>query len=1030
MNEGNRPSGLSVIKFLTGSLAGSVFPLNQPAITIGCDPTNDIVIKDDQTIVSFHARILWKNGFWSIEKHPQANTITINAHTIQHETALATGATVGLGENTTFLFLLDEVGKDSPQQSSDEKVHTHTTTSTPSSTEPAYASSLPPPSMRRFTGPILRPDATLIAPLSALGIPSLEVSSNNYSEKQTFALDKQVVNIGRDATNDIVINDQTVSGHHVQVVRQGNTLILVHPHPNRKQTLNGLFYQGRKIRGDEPFRQVLTHGDIFRISNENGSFVSLTYNDGSGVEQVALPPVKPIKLRDSEVKIGRAPDNTVVLAHPQVSAHHARLISEGGTHRILDLGSTNHVYINGQLITNTLLKLGDEIRIGPYRLLYEGTQLTEYNESNSIRVDALNLKKFGNNRVTLLNNISLSIPPRTFVALVGGSGAGKSTLLNALSGLNPAQEGKVLYNGQDYYRNLAAFNTQIGYVPQDDIVHRDLTVGRALFYAARMRLPRDFTREQISQRIDEVLDDVEMKDRRNLLISKLSGGQRKRVSIALELLANPSLFFLDEPTSGLDPGLDRKMMFLLRKLADKGHTIILVTHATNNLSACDFVCFLTRGGRLAYFGPPEQAKLFFAKDDFAEIYSCLEPTQDNAQIPEEAEVKFRASKAYQQYVAQPLKDSVAHEEGVSGTGKGKEKLRRARRGNPFTQFRLLCVRQLERLKNNRSNLMALIIQAPLVALLLMLLVRFEIGTNIFDANTLVQCKASVPSASSASGLLVLPGIRNPAALVNCSQVVNFLNHDPSGKQYANSKGGTNTALQDFIVPSQGGGDAQRVVFLVAFFIIIFGLINGSNGIVKEAAIYQRERSVNLSLLAYMFSKIFVLGLIVLLQSAIMLVVVQVFEPLSQGVFLPVLLETYITLGLVGLTGVMFGILLSSVGSNEDTVSSLLPLVIIPQVILSGAIIPLKDWLIQIVATVVPSRWALVAIGSTLGLHSDKIDGSKLFGDDPAFHGTLYSIYSSTDATQRILLAWGALATIIVVLTLLTGISLKGKDRRK
>ena len=181
-----------------------------------------------------------------------------------------------------------------------------------------------------------------------------------------------------------------------------------------------------------------------------------------------------------------------------------------------------------------------------------------------IRIDAHNLKRYGHNNVTLIDNISLSIPPRKFVAVVGGSGAGKSMLINALSGLRPASEGKVLYNGIDYYRNLAAFSGQIGYVPQDDIVHRDLTVERALYYAAKMRLPGDFTAEQIWQRINEVLEDVELTARRGLLIKKLSGGQRKRVSIALELLSNPSLFFLDEPTSGLDRGLDRKMMFLLR----------------------------------------------------------------------------------------------------------------------------------------------------------------------------------------------------------------------------------------------------------------------------------------------------------------------------------------------------------------------------------------------------------------------------------------------------------------------------------
>src|SRR5581483_11755500 len=204
----------------------------------------------------------------------------------------------------------------------------------------------------------------------------------------------------------------------------------------------------------------------------------------------------------------------------------------------------NHVYVNGQMVHQVqMLTAGDEIRIGPYRLSFTGEQINRYDESNSIRIDAIDLRKTGNNNVVLLNDISLAIPPRKFVALVGGSGAGKSTLMDALNGLRPAQQGAVFYNGKDYYHHLAAFSTQLGYVPQDDIIHRDLTVERALYYTARMRLPEDFTEEQVRQRIDEVLDDVEMKHRRKLLVSKLSGGQRKRISIALELLANPSVFF-------------------------------------------------------------------------------------------------------------------------------------------------------------------------------------------------------------------------------------------------------------------------------------------------------------------------------------------------------------------------------------------------------------------------------------------------------------------------------------------------------
>src|ERR1700692_2243912 len=226
--------------------------------------------------------------------------------------------------------------------------------------------------------------------------------------------------------------------------------------------------------------------------------------------------------------------------------------------------------------------------------------------------------------------------------------------MDALNGLRPAQKGAVYYNDKDYYHHLASFSTQLGYVPQDDIIHRDLTVERALYYTARMRLPEDFSEEQVKQRIDEVLDEVEMKHRRTLLVSKLSGGQRKRVSIALELLANPSVFFLDEPTSGLDPGLDRKMMFLLRRLADRGRTIILVTHATNNINACDYVCFLAQGGHLAYFGPPNEAKAYFHKTDFAEIYSTLEATKEEPDIAQKAGQRFLASADYQRYVVGPM----------------------------------------------------------------------------------------------------------------------------------------------------------------------------------------------------------------------------------------------------------------------------------------------------------------------------------------------------------------------------------------
>src|SRR5216684_4124813 len=711
MHNGNTPPGLVSIRFLSGPLAGQTFRIRKPTVTIGRSETNDIAVNSDQHVSRTHARLRWNGTSWSIEKLAQQNTLTVNQQQVEQVT-ISNNTTIGLGINTTFLFLVE------PERPATSPVQTVPgSRPLPQNVAPPLYPAQPQQGFaEHMKGPGESPDETQVAH----GLPSLEVSSNIHGARQSYPLLKEVINIGRDASNDISVKDGgIISSLHLQIVRQDGQFVLIHPHPNRPRTLNGLLYQGRKIRGDEPFHKILTRGDIFRIGDENGTLVTLTYNDGTGIQQEELlPPVQPIHLDKREITIGRRPDNTVVLPHPQVSAHHARMVQEGGTYRIVDLNSTNHTYVNSEQTTNYLLKLGDEIRVGPFRLVYEANQLIQYDETNFIRIDAMGLKKTGNKGVPLLSDISISIPPRKFVALVGGSGAGKSTLMDALNGLRPAHQGKVLYNGQDYYRNLAAFSTQLGYVPQDDIVHRDLTVERALYYAAKMRLPGDFTDAQIKQRIDEVLEDVEMIGRRKLLVSKLSGGQRKRVSIALELLANPSLFFLDEPTSGLDPGLDRKMMFLLRKLADKGHTILLVTHATNNINVCDYVCFLAQGGRLVYFGPPDGAKAYFGKTDFAEIYTALEPTEENPNIPAEAESKFKASPDFQKYVFGPLSQGPASR---INEIKQTAAVKLPKRGNPWKQYSLLSRRYMALLKNDAGNLLILLFQAPVTGLLLVLM---------------------------------------------------------------------------------------------------------------------------------------------------------------------------------------------------------------------------------------------------------------------------------------------------------------------
>ncbi|GAC1391111.1 MAG: hypothetical protein NVS4B11_05590 [Ktedonobacteraceae bacterium] len=244
--------------------------------------------------------------------------------------------------------------------------------------------------------------------------------------------------------------------------------------------------------------------------------------------------------------------------------------------------------------------------------------------------------------------------------------------------------------------------------------------------------------------------------RRDVLVGKLSGGERKCVSIALELLAAPSIFFLDEPTSGLDPGLDYKMMHLLRDLAEKGRTVVLVTHTIMNIEVCDYVCFLARGGRIAYYGPPTEAKTYFGTDNFAEIYALLEPTEAHPYIPEEAEERFKQSPYYKQYILGPQEQEKPEEAEATPIQTPTTK-----RISSWKQFLLLSQRYLELLKNDTGNLLILLLQAPIIGLILVYLA----GQGSFDPTSVVQCptRANILSRTG------------PIVSIDCQRVVDLLN---------------------------------------------------------------------------------------------------------------------------------------------------------------------------------------------------------------------------------------------------------------
>src|SRR5574341_395004 len=360
-----------------------------------------------------------------------------------------------------------------------------------------------------------------------------------------------------------------------------------------------------------------------------------------------------LHLADFEaVTIGRAPDNNLVLDHPVVSRYHAVIERMGTRFRLRDLRSSNGVFVNGQRVARDVwLKEQDEIRIGPHVFTMSGGSLQQQAETG-LGIEACTLRKRVGRGTVILHDVSMTVRPQELVALVGMSGAGKTTLLNALSGYRPAKPGEVVVAGMDLYRHYDLFRNEIGYVPQKDIVHMELTPQAALEYAAQLRMPPDTTPAERKRRVAEVLADLDLTERRHVPIHRLSGGQLKRVSIGVELLTKPRLFFLDEPTSGLDPGTEYDMMKLLRRLADQGRTVVLVTHATKNVMLCDKVVFMARGGYLAYFGPPEQALGYFdgyrtprerreKEMEFDDIYRILD--DETRGTPEEWSERFKAS---------------------------------------------------------------------------------------------------------------------------------------------------------------------------------------------------------------------------------------------------------------------------------------------------------------------------------------------------------------------------------------------------
>ncbi|HEX5503002.1 MAG TPA: ATP-binding cassette domain-containing protein, partial [Thermomicrobiales bacterium] len=425
--------------------------------------------------------------------------------------------------------------------------------------------------------------------------------------------------------------------------------------------------------------------------------------------------------------IGRDPGNDLALPSRVVSRYHAVLEQDGATSRLRDLGSANGTTVNGEPIESVALADGDEIWIGDQRLVFDHRQVAPRAAPRGIRVEATDLRREVRGGKQLLHDISLAILPGELVAIVGRSGAGKTTLLDALSGVHPATGGTVRYDGRDYYRDLARYRAALGYVPQDDIIHTALPVRRTLAYAARLRLPPDTAPADLAAAVDQTLASLNLTAHAGTRVRDLSGGQRKRASIGVELLTRPRVFFLDEPTSGLDPATDAQMTRLLRRLADEGSTVVLTTHATRNALLCDKLVFLARGGYLAFVGSPQRALEYFQADTLDQIYERL----DDEATPEVWARRFRESADYARAVPPPPDGAREAARSAARPARGPHR-RGAGVGRQLRQFAVLSRRSLDILTLNPPLLISLLVQPLAITVLMLLLFRSGAFSASYD----------------------------------------------------------------------------------------------------------------------------------------------------------------------------------------------------------------------------------------------------------------------------------------------------------
>ena len=725
--------------------------------------------------------------------------------------------------------------------------------------------------------------------IPSVSSPTGRTTPSSGDDEKTQLLDnrhKKSICIGRSEECDFVIRSHLVSRRHAFLYRRPDGTYVL----KDNNSTNGTYINGRLLTGGA----VVTETDRIKIGGKVYSLRDFLTGRKIGSDPAEQKQVDLLRLLRSkeQIIIGRSPAADYRINDFSVSRRHARIFRKNGRYYIEDLHSLNGTYVNNRRIKGiTPLSAQDEIRIAftVFKLSGEVTDMAEYSAIRAVKVAKIYPRKGG--QYVAVKPVSFNIPSRSFIALMGPSGCGKSTLMNMLNGFKPATSGEVYIHGLNLLSNFDLLKQKIGFVPQDDIVHKDLTVDQALFYVAKLRMGNDVTDEEIWERIDEVCNNLKItREQRKNLIKNLSGGQRKRVSIAVELLNKPSVLFLDEPTSPLDPETIDSFLTSLKELTQKeGTTIVMVTHKPEDLKYVDRVIFMGAEGYTAFYGSEKEMYRHFGLDNIVKIYSKLSD-------------KNEAEKWYNRYMTHTQEEALpTHKAGESSP----EKV------SSLKQFWWLTKRYARLKWSDKRNVMLLILQPLLIALALIFIYeKLELG----------------------------------------------------------------------------------ILFLMAITGIWFGVSNAAKEIVEEIPIYLRERMYNLKIGPYVLSKITVLGVIAFLQILLYILIVH-FRYKNDSIALTNTPRIFGLMFYITLSATLLGLLLSTLFKTSSQVMSIIPLVLIPQIIFAGVITGVDTKGKEVLSYFMLGRWGTEALAR---IQSD----SPRFKTFPYKPGDKFLIRSGSGITQK------------------------------